>query len=152
LLLGAAHLRAQRQHLLLQPEHALIVGLTKSRLNTMLMSLVHAFHPRHASARTASDTEVQQLRKILPYKVLKRLTDLFAREADTHFSSARWRRGVEHSANRAGLMVSGDFRAAARVLTDPAFSAFGDASDRIHLDELARFALSDAYLAVRTRT
>ena len=126
-----------------RPEHALVVGLTRRRLNTMLMSIVHAFHPRHAAARAATEAEVQQLRKILPYKVVRRLTELFQRDADTAFSSARWRRGVEHSANRAALAACGDFRAAARVLHDE--------GDDPAIVELARFALSDAYLGLLER-
>ncbi|MEO6952695.1 MAG: hypothetical protein ABI321_12865, partial [Polyangia bacterium] len=128
---------------LVRPEHALVIGLTRQRLNSMLMSIVHAFHPRHAAARATSDAEGQRLRKILPYKVVRRLTDLFQREVDTAFSSARWRRGVEHSANRAALAACRDFTAAARVLHDE--------GDDAALVELARFALSDAYLGLLDR-
>ena len=123
---------------MVRPEHALVVGLSRSRLNGLLMSVVHAFHPRHAATRTTSDAEVQQLRKVLPYKVVRRLTELFQREVDTAFSSARWRRGVEHSAHRAALAACRDFAAAATVL-----KAEGDEAAIV---ELARFALSDAYL------
>src|SRR6185312_12344908 len=42
---------------LVRPEHALAVGLTKSRLNTLLMTIVHALHPRHAAAHAATDAE-----------------------------------------------------------------------------------------------
>ncbi len=126
------------------------VGLPRERLNGLFMSAVRAFHPHHASARGAAagasgraDRDAQQLRRELPYKVVRRLAEIFQREVDTSFSSARWRRGVEHSAARAGLLVSGDFRAAARVLRDE--------GDDDGLRELARFALSDAYLALRAR-
>ena len=128
---------------MVRPEHALVVGLTRSRLNAMLMSVVHAFHPLHIATRTTSDAEGQQLRKELPYKVVRRLTELFQREVDTAFSSARWRRGVEHSAHRAALAACRDFAAAARVL-----KAEGDEAAIV---ELARFALSDAYLGLLER-
>ena len=58
-------------------------------------------------------------------------------------SSAFYPAKIDISANRAGLVVSGDFRAAARVLHDE-----GDADG---LRELARFALSEPYLALRSR-
>jgi hypothetical protein len=139
---------------LLRAEHALAVGLPRDKLNALFMSAVRAFHPRHATARTTNpgpptglspaEADAARLRKELPYKVVKRLTELFQREADTSFSSARWRRGVEHAANRAGLVACGDFRAAARVLRDE--------GDEAALRELARFTLSDAYLALRERS
>ena len=133
---------------LLRSEHALVVGLPKERLNALFMSAVRAFHPRHAAVRAndagaAGETDAQQLRKQLPYKVVKRLSELFQRETDTQFSSARWRKGVEHSANRAGLVACGEFRAAARVLRDE--------GDDESLRELGRFTLSEAYLALRER-
>jgi hypothetical protein len=131
-----------------RPDHALAVGLPREALNSLFMSAVRAFHPRHAAARgpggSGGEADVQRLRRELPYKVVKRLAELFQREADTSFSSALWRRGVEHSANRAGLLVCGDFRAAARVLRDE--------GDDEALRELARFTLSSAYLGLRAKT
>ncbi len=147
--LPAAELRFHmaRALWLTRPEHALAVGLEREQLNSLFMSAVRAFHPRHASARqvggSTGDADAQQLRKQLPYKVVRRLAELFQREADTAFSSARWRRGVEHSTNRAGLVACGDFRAAARVLRDE--------GDDEALRELARFALSEAYLGLLER-
>jgi hypothetical protein len=122
-----------------RPEHAVAVALPRERLNGLFMSAVRAFHPHHAEAGGGNE-DAQRLRRDLPYKVVRRLAEIFQREADTTFSSARWRRGVEYSAARAGLLVSGDFRAAARVLRDE--------GDDEGLRELARFALSPAYLTL----
>jgi hypothetical protein len=75
--------------------------------------------------------------------VAKRLAQLFAQRADVEFSSARWRRAVRHTINRAGLLVCGDLIAAARVI--------GTEGDLEGLRELARFAASDDYPALRTK-
>jgi hypothetical protein len=147
--LPTAELRFQLGRALwyVRPEHALVVGLPRERLNALFMSAVRAFHPRHAAMRSgaaaANDGDAQRLRRELPYKVVKRLGELFQKDSDAAFSSARWRRGVEHSANRAGLVGCGDFRAAARALRDE--------GDEDGLRELARFALSPAYMALRSR-
>src|SRR5262249_43824350 len=45
--------------------------------------------PRHA--RQARDEEAARWKRALPYKVARRLAELFAESGDTQFSSARWR-------------------------------------------------------------
>jgi hypothetical protein len=82
-------------------------------------------------------------KRALPYKVARRLAELLSERAETEFSSARWRRAVTHTGNRAGLIAAGDLCAAARVLT-----AEGDLPA---LRELARFAASDLYLQLRAK-
>jgi hypothetical protein len=82
-------------------------------------------------------------KRALPYKVAKRLAELFRDLANTEFSSHRWRRAVQKTGNRAGLVASGDIIAAARVL-----HAEGD---RDGIEDLARFAAGDDYLALRTK-
>ena len=82
-------------------------------------------------------------KRALPYKVAKRLAELFRALSNTEFSSARWRKAVQKTGNRAGLVAAGDVVAAARVLT-----AEGDQEG---VADLARFCASDDYLALRTK-
>jgi hypothetical protein len=135
-----------------RPEYVLAEALERSEFTRLFAAILRAFHPRHARRRlevnreapgATRDDEAAMWKRQLPYKVAKRLAELFAEKADTSFSSARWRRGVQHTGNRAGLVASGDMIAAARVLT-----AEGDLEA---VRELARFAASDDYLALRTK-
>ena len=99
---------------------------------------------RAAAHRSGGDAdEAAMWKRALPYKVAKRLAELFRDLANTEFSSHRWRRAVQKTGNRAGLLASGDIIAAARVL--------GAESDRDGIEDLARFAASDDYLALRTK-
>jgi tetratricopeptide (TPR) repeat protein len=135
-----------------RPEYVLAAALSRDDFTKLFAAILRAFHPRHSRRRLevnneapgqSRDEEAAMWKRQLPYKVAKRLAELFAEKADTSFSSARWRRGVQHTANRAGLVACGDMIAAARVLT-----AEGD-QEAIH--ELARFAASDDYLALRIK-
>jgi hypothetical protein len=80
---------------------------------------------------------------MLPYKVAKRLAELFRELANTEFSSHNWRRAVQKTGNRAGLLTSGDIIAAARVLKTE--------NDDEGIEDLARFAASDDYQALRSK-
>jgi tetratricopeptide (TPR) repeat protein len=124
-----------------RPEYVLAASLPREDFTKLFGALLRAFHPRHA--RRTGDDEAAAWRKQLPYKVARRLGELFRDLGDTHFSSVDWRRAVQHTGNRAGLLASGDLVAAARVLNGE-----GD-SDAVR--ELARFAASDDYAALRTR-
>jgi tetratricopeptide (TPR) repeat protein len=127
---------------LARPEYVLGVALDPGEFTRLFGAILRAFHPRH-TRQAARDEEAATWKKSLPYKVARRLAELFQSFADTSFSSAKWRRAVRHTANRAGLLVAGDVIAAARVLT-----AEGDGEG---VRELARFAASDEYLALRTK-
>jgi hypothetical protein len=122
-------------------------ALEREQFTRLFAAILRAFHPRHSRRRLESadarDDEAAMWKRALPYKVAKRLAELFGTLADTEFSSARWRRAVAYTGNRAGLVACGDLVAAARVLT-----AEGDTDA---LQELARFAASDDYIALRAK-
>jgi tetratricopeptide (TPR) repeat protein len=124
-----------------RPEYILASALERDSFTKLFAAILRAFHPRHA--RHARDEEAAKWKRALPYKAAKKLAELFAEGADTQFSSARWRRAVQHTGNRAGLVVSGDMIAAARVLYAE--------GDKEAVRELARFAASDDYMALRTK-
>ena len=94
-------------------------------------------------AKADEADEAAMWKRALPYKVAKRLAELFRDLANTEFSSHRWRRAVQKTGNRAGLLASGDIIAAARVLSTE--------GDKDGIEDLARFAASDDYLALRTK-
>jgi tetratricopeptide (TPR) repeat protein len=126
-----------------RPAYVLAAALPRDEFTRLFAAILRAFHPRHARRRLEASEEAAVWKRQLPYKVAKRLAELFAEKAETQFSSVRWRRGVEHTGNRAGLIASGDLTAAARILESE--------GDREALRELARFAVSDDYLALRTK-
>jgi golgin subfamily B member 1 len=126
-----------------RPEYILAAALSRHDFTRLFAAILRAFHPRHSRRRVQGEDEAAMWKRALPYKVAKRLAELFAALADTEFSSAKWRRAVQRTGNRAGLAVSGDLIAAARVLTAE--------GDKEGLLDLARFAVSDDYLALRAR-
>jgi hypothetical protein len=128
-----------------RPEYILAAALPPPEFTRLFAAILRAFHPRHARRRPGEGEadEAQMWKRALPYKVAKRLAELFRDLANTEFSSHRWRRAVQKTGNRAGLLASGDIIAAARVL-----SAEGDKDG---IEDLARFAASDDYLALRTK-
>jgi hypothetical protein len=129
---------------LARPEYVLAAALGREQLTRLLAAILRAFHPRHNRRPVAGEAdEAATWKRALPYKVAKRLADLIREHAETPFSTARWRRGVRHSANRAGLLMAGDVIAAARVL--------GQEGERYALDDLARFAAGESYAALRAK-
>jgi hypothetical protein len=129
-----------------RPEFVLAAALEREQFTQLFGAILRAFHPRHnrrPPQKDGVDDPSARWRRALPYKVSRRLAELFRSHADTEFSSARWRRAVQHTGNRAGLVACGSMVAAARVLT-----AEGDPDG---LRELARFAASDDYLELRTK-
>jgi tetratricopeptide (TPR) repeat protein len=130
-----------------RPEYVLAAGLDREAFTKLFAAILRAFHPRHSRRRLDTtderDDDAAMWKRALPYKVARRLADLFTALADTEFSTATWRRAVQNTANRAGLLASGDMVAAARVL-----NAEGDAEG---VRELAKFAGSDDYVALRAK-
>ncbi|MGZ3406152.1 MAG: tetratricopeptide repeat protein, partial [Polyangia bacterium] len=126
-----------------RPEYILAAALPPPEFTRLFAAILRAFHPRHARRKADEADEAAMWKRALPYKVAKRLAELFRDLANTEFSSHRWRRAVQKTGNRAGLLASGDIIAAARVL-----HAEGD---RDGIEDLARFAASDDYLALRTK-
>ena len=129
----------------------------------LFSSVLKAFHPRHSRRRaTASDATEElaaKLKKNVPYKVSKRLVELFQDLGSTSWSSVRWRAVVHQTGNRAGLLLCSDLRTAAKlVLADR--GAIADmtveelislAKDHEPFRDLVRFALSDDYFVLREK-
>jgi tetratricopeptide (TPR) repeat protein len=127
-----------------RPEYILAAALSRHDFTRLFAAILRAFHPRHNRRRPAQNgeqDEVARWKRALPYKVAKRLAELFAQLSDTEFSTARWRKAVQRTGNRAGLLTSGDLIAAARVLRAE--------NDDEGIVDLARFAAGDDYVALR---
>jgi hypothetical protein len=103
---------------LTRPEYILAATVPAREFAQLFASVLKAFHPRHARRRAGEKgaEQVARLKKALPYKVAKRLADLFQDHDTTPFSSARWRAVVHETGDRAGLLMCGDLRVAARIV------------------------------------
>jgi hypothetical protein len=144
---------------LTRPEYILAATIPPREFASLFSSVLKAFHPRHARWRAGekSADQVAKIKKLLPYKVAKRLVELLQESHETPFSSARWRAVVLESGARAGLLMCGDLRAAARILLrEQAPDAQPDATVMREqarapgpLRELLRFAVSDEYFVLR---
>src|SRR5262249_12949630 len=66
-----------------RPEYVLAAALSREDFTKLFGALLRAFHPRHA--RRTGDDEAAAWRKQLPYKVARRLGELFRDLGDTHF-------------------------------------------------------------------
>ncbi len=151
---------------LTRPEYIIVSGLERGEFSQLFAAVLRAFHPRH-SRRRSDDADpharrAAQLKKDLPYRVSRKLVDLFGAKAHVEFNSALWRQAVQHSGNRAGLLVSGDLRAACRTIlaeelqlegeaqTEWSAEEFSDYLDRSsQLRELCAFAVSEEYFQGR---
>ena len=125
--------------------------------------MLKAFHPRHAKWRAgdkdAATEQAGRLKKALPYKVSKRLAELFSENETTPFSSARWRAVVLETGNRAGLLMCGDLATAARLVVQASLPNAPaqvtpeylreQAGKEGPLKELLKYAISDEYFALR---
>jgi hypothetical protein len=146
---------------LCRPEYILASALPAAEFNQLLGSLLKAFHPRHARWRSGeagvASEQAAKLKKALPYKVAKRLAELFQENETQPFSSVRWRTVVEETGNRAGLLMCGDLATAARAVfqeshpgVEPDAEAYLVAAAKPGpLRELLRFSISDACFALR---
>lgn len=128
---------------LLRPEYILSEAIPRAELSRLLGLAVHAFHPRHV--RSASEA-VAAWRRELPYRAVKRLSDLLRELADVEFSTGRWRRSVRRAGNRAGLLLCADLAAARAAL-----ESLGGDEVAADLDDLARFWLSAEAGAIADR-
>ena len=148
---------------LTRPEYILAAGVRPKQFTQLFSSVLKAFHPRHSRRRaTASDATEElaaKLKKNVPYKVSKRLVELFQELGSTSWSSVRWRAVVHQTGNRAGLLLCSDLRTAARlVLVDRGVMAemspeelMSLAKDHEPFRDLVRFALSDDYFLLREK-
>jgi tetratricopeptide (TPR) repeat protein len=114
---------------LARPEYALAAALELDELGRRFGSLLRAFNPGE------SDADLQRWRRELPYKIARRLAEILNRPVNGD-ATARYRRGVLHTGNRAGLLLCGDLVAATAVLRAE--------GDEAAVEELARFAASSA--------
>jgi hypothetical protein len=152
---------------LTRPEYILAAGVRPKHFTQLFSSVLKAFHPRHsrrrASASDAADELAARLKKNVPYKVSKRLVELFQELGSTSWSSVRWRAVVNQTGNRAGLLLCGDLRAAAAILLRERPNAGATrelpAADELRalassyepFRELIRFAISDEYFHLREK-
>ena len=148
---------------LTRPEYILAAGVRPKQFTQLFSSVLKAFHPRHSRRRaTASDATEElaaKLKKNVPYKVSKRLVELFQELGSTSWSSVRWRAVVHQTGNRAGLLLCSDLRTAAKlVLADRGAMADMTAEELLSLAkdhepfrDLVRFALSDDYFVLREK-
>ena len=144
---------------LTHPAYILAAGVDRSDFTKLMSQILRSFHPRHMKGRrdlSAHDREqVSVFRRALPFKVARKLGDLFRAQSDTPFSSAAWRLAVQKSANRAGLLICGDLEVALAqmVTTDPALDATPDQLIRVspQVRDLFEFALSDGYMQLRAK-
>ena len=105
---------------LLRPEYVLAATLDTIALDDLFTAALKAFHPKHNRWRAGSEDsaaeEAAKLKKALPYKLAKRIAEIFQEHADVDVDCMRWRSAVLESGNRAGLVLCGDLRTAAHVV------------------------------------
>jgi len=147
---------------LTRPEYTLTAGVRPKQFTELFGSVLRAFHPRHVKRRAGDDAAAEaaaSFRKNVPYKVSKRMVELFQEMGSTSWSASRWRRAVSDTGNRAGLLLCLDLRAAAQAVlrtekldapaNAPALRAL--AKENEALRELIRFAISDEYFGLRVK-
>jgi tetratricopeptide (TPR) repeat protein len=144
-----------------RPEYILAAGVRPKPFSQLFGNVLKAFHPRH-TRRRASDAGAEpaaDLKKNVPYKVSKRLVELFQELGSTSWSSVRWRAVVQHTGNRAGLLLCGDLKTATRLVLKngaptrdlPADELRALATTNETFRELLRFAISEDYFVLREK-
>jgi tetratricopeptide (TPR) repeat protein len=144
-----------------RPEYILAAGVRPKPFSQLFGNVLKAFHPRH-TRRRASDggaDPAADLKKNVPYKVSKRLVELFQELGTTSWSSVRWRAVVQHTGNRAGLLLCGDLKTAARLVLKNGAPAYEVPAEELRalaisneaFRELLRFAISEDYFVLREK-
>ena len=144
-----------------RPEYILAAGVKPKQFTQLFGNVLKAFHPRH-TRRRASDggaDPAADLKKNVPYKVSKRLVELFTELGTTSWSSVRWRAVVQHTGNRAGLLLSGDLKTATRLVLKNGEGARDLPPEELRrlavsnesFRELLRFAISEDYFLLREK-
>ena len=147
---------------LTRPEYTLTAGVRPKQFTELFGSVLRAFHPRHIKRRAGDDAAAEaaaSFRKNVPYKVSKRMVELFQEMGSTSWSSVRWRKVVSDTGNRAGLLLCLDLRAAALAVLRAEKVETAGTSDELRrlakeneaLRELIRFAISDDYFSLRAK-
>ncbi len=146
---------------LTRPEYVLAATLPGPAFDVLFSGVLKAFHPRHARFRVGTEDaaaeQAARLRKALPYKLAKRMGELFQDHVDVPLDPASWRTTAEQMGNRAGLLLCGALSVAARLvlretagLGEPTPEAMREyASAPGPLRDLLRYAVSDPYFAAR---
>ncbi len=102
------------------PPGVLAAGLDREQFVHLMLRVLRAFHPRHMRGRKDLSAEaleeVSVFRRALPFKVARRMGDLFRELGTWPFDSGSWRRSAWHGANRAGLLLCGDLSLASRII------------------------------------
>ena len=148
---------------LLRPEFVLAATLDSVALEDLFVAALKAFHPKHNRWRAGSEDsaaeEAAKLKKALPYKLAKRIAEIFQEHVDAEIDCSRWRTAVLETGNRAGLLLCGELHTAARVVLRE--SAVGISDDISHealrehaqkpgpLKDLLRFFVSPEHFALR---
>jgi hypothetical protein len=105
---------------LLRPEYILAATMDPIALDDMFTAALKAFHPKHNRWRAGSEDsaaeEAAKLKKALPYKLAKRIAEIFQEHADAELSCSQWRAAVLETGNRAGLLLCGELRTATHVV------------------------------------
>jgi tetratricopeptide (TPR) repeat protein len=145
---------------LTRPAYILAAGLQRSEFARLFLSLLRAFHPRHMRGRREIGSEAMeragQLRRAIPFKVARKLGELFRNQTKVQFDSGAWRQTINQSANRVGLALCGDLGTALRLISenDPSL-ADKPLPDVVRTStvvrELFTFAVSDAYHETRVQ-
>jgi tetratricopeptide (TPR) repeat protein len=148
-----------------RPEYILAAGVRPKQFAQLFSSVLKAFHPRHtrrrAAAGDAASEQAARLKKNVPYKVSKRLVELFQDLGTISWSSVRWRTVVHHTGNRAGLLLCGDLKTAARIVlheggAEPIETLAPEELRRLAaahepLRELLRYAISEDRFRLREK-
>ena len=160
---GELRFRIGRALELSRPEYVLAATLPAPEFDTLFMGVLKAFHPKHSRFRAGSEDaaaeQAVKLKKALPYKIAKRVGELFQEHAEVALDPARWRESVREAGNRAGLLMCGAAPVAVPIVGRESIPGVSPGLDpetlRNHtgrpgpLQDLLRFAVSDAYFAAR---
>ncbi|OGP58010.1 MAG: hypothetical protein A2V67_11080 [Deltaproteobacteria bacterium RBG_13_61_14] len=147
--------------------HALALNFPLKQVAQTLMAMAKLFKPEIVvPGLNEADSEklMKTVKRAVPRKYRKQLEDAavaFASEGGPR-DLAAWRDAMNHTANRAGLLVCNDLNAAIAALlkTQPKTSnlRFEDLADPIpilqqspEVEELIQFVISDAYFTLRKR-
>ena len=148
---------------LLRPEFILASTLDPVALDDLFQAVLKAFHPKHNRWRAGSEDsaaeEAAKLKKALPYKLAKRIAEVFQENVDVEVNCSRWRAAVLETGNRAGMLLCGNLRTAVQVVLRDSSVGLPDSippdTVREHaqkpgpLKELLRYVGSDAHFALR---
>jgi tetratricopeptide (TPR) repeat protein len=148
---------------LLRPEFVLAATMDSVALDDLFQATLKAFHPKHnrwrAGSEDATAEEAAKLKKALPYKLAKRIAEIFQENVDIELDSSRWRAAVLETGNRAGLLMCGNLRTAVQVVLRDTTTGLPDtiepetvreqAQKPGPLKELLRYFASDDHFALR---